>query len=68
MAGKNFDAFKKTIEERFMGHPVVTSNAYTKWFAQGDIPLATLLAATLTQKMIANLAPTLRCHVRMSVW
>ena len=30
MAEKNFDAFKQTREARFMGHPVVTANAYAK--------------------------------------
>jgi hypothetical protein len=39
MAGKDFEAFKHTIEERFMGHPVVTDNAYTKWFSRGDMPV-----------------------------
>jgi hypothetical protein len=39
MADKNFDAFKQTIDERFMHHPVVTSNAYTQWFAHGEMPV-----------------------------
>jgi hypothetical protein len=39
MAGNNFDAFKKTIERKFMQHPVVTSNEYTAWFAKGDMAL-----------------------------
>ena len=39
MAEKNFEAFKQTIEERFMGHPVVTANAYTKWFSHGEMPV-----------------------------
>lgn len=39
MAGKDFEAFKQTIEERFMGHPVVTNNAYTRWFSRGDMPV-----------------------------
>jgi hypothetical protein len=39
MAEKNFDAFKQTIEARFMGHPVVTANAYTKWFSRGEMPV-----------------------------
>jgi hypothetical protein len=39
MAAKDFDAFKHRIEEKFMGHPVVTSNAYTAWFARGDMPV-----------------------------
>ena len=39
MTQKNFEAFKETIEETFMRHPVVTSNAYTGWFAKGDMSL-----------------------------
>ena len=31
MAGKEFGAFKHTIERRFMQHPVVTKNEYTTW-------------------------------------
>jgi hypothetical protein len=37
MAGKDFDAFKGTIERRFMQHPAVTDNGYTKWFSQGEM-------------------------------
>ena len=36
MAGKDFDAFKATIEEKFMGHPVVTSK---DWVAAMRPPL-----------------------------
>jgi hypothetical protein len=54
MAGKNFDAFKSTIEQRFMGHPVVTKNAYTKWFAKGDIPLDHLRAFTVQFSVFSN--------------
>ena len=39
MAGKDFEAFKQTIEQHLMGHPVVTQNAYTAWFAKGNVPL-----------------------------
>ncbi len=39
MAGRNFEAFKTTIEETFMRHPIVTRNAYTEWFARGDVSL-----------------------------
>lgn len=39
MAGNNFDAFKKTIERKFMQHPVVTKNEYTAWFANGDVSM-----------------------------
>jgi hypothetical protein len=54
MAGKNFDAFKSTIEQRFMGHPVVTRNAYTKWFATGDVPLDHLRAFTVQFSVFSN--------------
>lgn len=54
MAGKNFEAFKTTIQERFMGHPVVTQNAYTKWFAQGDIPRDHLRAFTVQFSVFSN--------------
>ena len=39
MAGQNFDAFKRTIHQTFMHHPVVTQNAYTAWFARGTMSL-----------------------------
>jgi hypothetical protein len=54
MAGKDFEAFKQTIEEKFMGHPVVTQNAYTKWFAQGDIPLDHLRHFTVQFSVFSN--------------
>ena len=39
MGEQQFDAFKQTIERRFMQHPVVTHNAYTSWFSHGDMSL-----------------------------
>ncbi len=54
MAGKNFEAFKQTIEERFMGHPVVTDNAYTKWFSRGDMPLDHLRRFTIEFSVFSN--------------
>lgn len=42
MGEKNFEAFKGTIEQRFMHHPVVTDNAYAAWFARGDVSLGEL--------------------------
>lgn len=54
MAGKNFEAFKRTIEEQFMGHPVVTRNEYTKWFAKGDVPLDHLRAFTVQFSVFSN--------------
>ena len=39
MAGKDFEALKQTIEAQFMRHPVVTNNAYTAWFARGEMSL-----------------------------
>ncbi len=54
MAAKNFDAFKQTIEERFMGHPVVTDNRYTKWFSRGDMSLDHLRRFTIEFSVFSN--------------
>src|SRR5438105_5231890 len=54
MAGKDFEAFKKTIEQKFMGHPVVTDNAYTAWFARGDMPLDHLRHFTVQFSVFSN--------------
>src|SRR6478752_7675909 len=55
MAGKNFDAFKQTIEREFMGHPVVKKNDYTAWFAHGDVPLDHLRQFTVQFSVFSNL-------------
>jgi hypothetical protein len=54
MAGKNFDAFKDTIEREFMGHPVVKKNDYTAWFAHGDVPLDHLRQFTVQFSVFSN--------------
>jgi hypothetical protein len=54
MAGKNFEAFKQTIEREFMGHPVVTRNAYTAWFANGDMSLDHLREFTVQFSVFSN--------------
>lgn len=54
MADKNFDAFKQTIEERFMGHPVVTANAYTKWFSRGEMPIDHLRRFAIEFSVFSN--------------
>jgi hypothetical protein len=54
MAGKNFEAFKQTIEQKFMSHPVVTRNDYTAWFAHGDIPLDHLRQFTVQFSVFSN--------------
>lgn len=54
MAERNFDAFKQTIEERFMGHPVVTANAYTKWFSRGEMSLDHLRRFTIEFSVFSN--------------
>src|SRR6478752_7009953 len=54
MAGKNFDAFKQTIEREFMGHPVVKKNDYTAWFAHGDVPLDHLRDFTVQFSVFSN--------------
>jgi hypothetical protein len=54
MAGKNFEAFKQTIEREFMGHPVVTRNAYTAWFANGETSLDHLREFTVQFSVFSN--------------
>lgn len=54
MAGKDFEAFKKTIEQKFMGHPVVPQNAYTAWFAHGDMSLDHLRRFTVQFSVFSN--------------
>ena len=54
MAGKNFDAFKHTIEREFMGHPVVKKNEYTAWFSHGDVPLDHLRQFTVQFSVFSN--------------
>ena len=39
MTGKDFEAFKDTVDRKLMHHPVVVDNAYTAWFAEGRVPL-----------------------------
>ncbi len=41
---RDFDAFTRTLEREFMQHPVVTRNAYTAWFARGEMTLDELRA------------------------
>ena len=54
MAGKEFDAFKHTIERRFMRHPVVTQNAYTGWFSHGDMSLDEVRHFTVQFSVFSN--------------
>ena len=54
MADKNFDAFKQTIDERFMHHPVVTKNAYTQWFAHGEMPVDHLRRFAIEFSVFSN--------------
>jgi pyrroloquinoline quinone (PQQ) biosynthesis protein C len=54
MAGKDFEAFKHTIEEQFMRHPVVTSNAYTAWFARGEMSLDQLRRFAVEFSVFSN--------------
>ena len=54
MAEKNFDAFRETITEQFMRHPVVTGNAYTAWFAHGDMSLDHLRHFTVQFSVFSN--------------
>ena len=54
MAGKNFEAFKDTIERKFMRHPVVASNDYTAWFSDGDLSLDHLRHFTVQFSVFSN--------------
>jgi hypothetical protein len=54
MAPKDFNAFKHTIEQKFMGHPVVTRNDYTGWFAHGDMSLDHLRYFTVQFSVFSN--------------
>src|SRR6476619_5280404 len=54
MAGKNFEAFKGTIEREFMGHPVVKKNDYTAWFSHGDVPPDHLRQFTVQFSVFSN--------------
>ena len=54
MAGKNFDAFKHTIEREFMAHPVVKKNEYTEWFSHGEVPLDHLRQFTVQFSVFSN--------------
>ncbi|HEX4998449.1 MAG TPA: hypothetical protein VFY29_09490 [Terriglobia bacterium] len=51
---RDFDAFKETIEQRLMRHPVITDNRYTAWFAQGRIPLDHLRRFTVQFSVFSN--------------
>src|ERR1700741_491994 len=54
MAEKNFDAFKETIEQKFMHHPAVTDNPYTAWFARGNMSLDELRHFTVQFSVFSN--------------
>ncbi|RPH54648.1 MAG: hypothetical protein EHM89_18305 [Acidobacteria bacterium] len=54
MSGKNFDAFKQTIERGFMQHAVVTKNEYTDWFSRGDMSLDHLRHFTVQFSVFSN--------------
>src|SRR5688500_594567 len=54
MAGKDFEAFKQTIERRFMQHPVVTGNAYTAWFSRGRMTPDELRHFTVQFSVFSN--------------
>ena len=54
MDQKNFTALKQAIAEKFMQHPAVTSNAYTAWFAKGDMPLDHLRHFTVQFSVFSN--------------
>jgi pyrroloquinoline quinone (PQQ) biosynthesis protein C len=54
MAGRDFEAFKKTIEKKFLEHPAVTQNAYTAWFAEGNLSPDQLRTFTIQFSVFSN--------------
>ncbi len=54
MTGRDFDAFKETVDRKLMHHPVVVANAYTAWFAEGRIPLEHLRHFTVQFSVFSN--------------
>jgi len=54
MADRDFDTFKKTIERKFMQHPIVTDNEYTAWFANGEMPIDHLRHFTVQFSVFSN--------------
>src|SRR5207248_9071458 len=54
MAGREFGAFKHTIERRFMQHPVVTKSEYTGWFSKGEMTLDQVRHFTVQFSVFSN--------------
>lgn len=54
MKRKDFEAFKTRIDREFMQHPVVVTNAYTKWFAGGEMSLDHLRYFTVQFSVFSN--------------
>lgn len=48
-------AFKQRVNELINTHPIVTGNAFTAWFAQGDMSLAQLRAFTVQFSVFSHL-------------
>ena len=54
MTGRDFEAFKDTVDRKLMRHPVVVDNAYTAWFAEGRVPLDHLRHFTVQFSVFSN--------------
>ncbi len=54
MWNKDFAVFKDRIDREFMRHPVVVANAYTGWFATGDLSLRQLRDFTVQFSVFSN--------------
>src|SRR2546425_8299484 len=54
MASRRFDALKLAIERRVMQHPVITHNAYTRWFSRGELSLDELRRFTVQFSVFSN--------------
>ena len=54
MWNKDFTTFKDRIDREFMHHPVVVDNAYTRWFATGELLLEQLQDFTVQFSVFSN--------------
>ena len=50
----DFDAFRSAIERKLMPHPAITRNAYTAWFARGEMSLDQLRRFTVQFSVFSN--------------
>lgn len=51
----SFAAFRRLVDERINAHPVVQSNRYTIWFADGNVPIDELRRFTVQFSVFSHL-------------